>query len=205
MPYAQDPETHARQMAKLKAVVDRRMAGATQTKGLLMVHTGPGKGKSTAAIGMLVRALGHGFPCAVLQFIKGPQPTAETVLVQVAAAMGGSLSWDRFGEGFTWETQDREGDMAQARAGWERVRQHLANPELRFLMLDELNVILAHGYLDAESVLADLASRAPHLHVVCTGRGAPESLVAAADLVTEMKAVKHPFTAGIQAQAGIEF
>jgi cob(I)alamin adenosyltransferase len=205
MTFSSDPETHRRQMGKLKAVVDGRIAAATRAKGLLMVHTGNGKGKSTAALGMLVRSLGHGFKCAVVQFIKGEQPTAEVVLGNVAAAMGGSLAWDRCGQGFTWETQDRDADIAHAREGWALVRRHLADPELRFLLLDELNIVLSHGFLDTAEVLADLQARHQELHVVLTGRGAPEALLEAADLVTEMKELKHPFKAGVKAQAGIEF
>jgi cob(I)alamin adenosyltransferase len=199
------PDIHKRQMGKLKTVVDKRIAAATQEKGLLMVHTGNGKGKSTAALGMLVRSLGHGYRCAVVQFIKGEQATAEIVLEQVAEAMGGSLTWDRCGQGFTWNTQDREADIVHAKEGWEIVRRHLADPDLRFLLLDELNIVLRHGFLDTAEVLAELQARRPGLHVVLTGRGAPEVLLEAADLVTEMKELKHPFKAGIKAQAGIEF
>lgn len=200
-----DPDIHKRQMGKLKTVVDNRIAAATQEKGLLMLHTGNGKGKSTAALGMLVRSLGHGYRCAVVQFIKGEQATAEVVLEQVAEAMGGSLTWDRCGQGFTWNTQDREADIAHAKEGWEIVRRHLVDPDLRFLLLDELNIVLRHGFLDTAEVLAELQARRPDLHVVLTGRGAPEVLLEAADLVTEMKELKHPFQAGIKAQAGIEF
>ena len=202
---SEDPEPHTRQMGKLKAVVDRRIAAATREKGLLIVHTGPGKGKSTAALGMLVRSLGHGYACAVVQFIKGEQATGEVVLQQVAQTMGGSLTWDRCGQGFTWNTQDHLADVAHAQEGWEIVRSHLANPSLRFLLLDELNIVLAQGFLDTSEVLNDLQARRPDLHVVLTGRGAPEALLEAADLVTEMKELKHPFKAGIKAQAGIEF
>lgn len=205
MPLSPDPDTHKRQMGKLKAVVDKRIASATEEKGLLMVHTGNGKGKSTAAMGMLVRSLGHGYTCAVVQFIKGEQATAEVVLAQVATAMGGTLTWDRCGQGFTWNTQDREADQAHAREGWEIAKRHLANPDLRFLLLDELNIVLRHGFLDTEEVLADLQARRPDVHVVLTGRGAPEALLEVADLVTEMKEIKHPFKAGIKAQPGIEF
>jgi cob(I)alamin adenosyltransferase len=201
----EDPETHKRQMGKLKAVVDRRIAAATREQGLLMVHTGAGKGKSTAALGMLVRSLGHGFKCAVVQFIKGEQATAEVMLERVARDMGGALTWDRCGQGFTWNTQDREADIRHARAGWELVRRHLADPDLRFLLLDELNIVLGHGFLDTEEVLDELRGRQPWLHVVVTGRGAPKAVIEAADLVTEMKEIKHPFQAGIKAQAGIEF
>jgi cob(I)alamin adenosyltransferase len=205
MGFSKDPETHHRQMGKLKAVVDQRIAAATQEKGLLMVHTGNGKGKSTAALGMLVRSLGHGHRCAVVQFIKGEQATAEVVLARVAEAMGGTLAWDRCGQGFTWDTQNLEADIAHAREGWEIVRHHLADPALGFLMLDELNIVLRHGFLDTAEVLRELQSRRPALHVVLTGRGASEALMEAADLVTEMKEVKHPFHAGIKAQPGIEY
>jgi cob(I)alamin adenosyltransferase len=202
---AGDAETHARQQGKLKVVKDGRIARASREQGLLIVHTGSGKGKTTAALGMLVRALGHGQRCAVVQFIKGDHPTAEVILTQVAAISGGALAWDRCGQGFTWNTQDRDQDIAHAEAGWVRVRQHLADPELQFLLLDELNIVLRHGYLDMEKVLAEVQGRHPGLHVVITGRGAPESLLDSADLVTEMKEVKHPFKAGIKAQPGIEF
>jgi cob(I)alamin adenosyltransferase len=173
--------------------------------GLLIVHTGNGKGKTTAALGMLLRALGHGQRCAVVQFLKGKQPTAEVILTQVAALAGGALTWDRCGQGFTWITRDRDRDSADAEAGWARVRQHLADPDLQFLLLDELNIVLRQGYLDPGTVLAELRERRPGLHVVVTGRGAPEILMDSADLVTEMNEVKHPFKAGVKAQPGIEF
>lgn len=172
------------------------------SRGLLMVHTGSGKGKTTAALGMLVRALGHGFRCAVVQFLKGEHSTAEVILSRVS---GAALSWDRCGQGFTWKTRDREGDIRLAQEGWAVVRRHLADPELRFLLLDELNIVLRHGLLDTDQVLAELRARRPGLHVVITGRGAPEALLEAADLATEMRELKHPFQAGIQAQPGIEF
>ncbi len=201
----EDPAAHRLRMERLKAAVDGRIQRAHEEKGLLMVHTGNGKGKTTAAMGMLVRSLGHGHPCAVVQFIKGPQPSAETTLERLARLTGGRLRWDRCGEGFTWTTQDRQRDAARAREGWAIVRAHLADPELRFLLLDELNVVLRHGFLDTAEVLAELQARRRELHVVITGRGAPEALLEAADLVTEMRDVKHPFRAGIKAQAGIEF
>ncbi|GLH73472.1 cob(I)yrinic acid a,c-diamide adenosyltransferase [Geothrix limicola] len=197
-----DAPLHQIRMQKLQAAMQARMARATEKRGLLLVHTGNGKGKSTAALGMLVRSLGHGFKCAVVQFIKGSQPTAETALVQ---AFPGLLSWDRCGDGFTWDTQDREGDVARVREGWEIVKAHLADPDLRFLMLDEFNVVLQHRYFPVEELLEALAARPDHLHVVLTGRGAPQVLIDAADLVTEMRMVKHPFAAGVQAQPGLEF
>ena len=201
----EDPAAHRRRMERIKAAVDGRIERAQGEKGLLMVHTGSGKGKTTAAMGMLVRSLGHGHPCAVVQFIKGPQPTGEQTLERLAQSTGGRLAWDRCGEGFTWNTQDRERDAAHAREGWTIVRGHLADPELRFLLLDELNIVLRHGFLDTARVLAELQARPRDLHVVITGRGAPEALLEAADLVTEMRDLKHPFRAGIKAQAGIEF
>jgi cob(I)alamin adenosyltransferase len=194
-----DPETHHRQMGKLKKVMDAKVARATGQKGLIIVHTGNGKGKTTAALGMLLRALGHGMKCAVVQFIKGDMATAEELLRSPL------LSWDRCGEGFTWNTQDRQRDMGHARAGWELALERMADPELGFLLLDELDIVLAHGYLPVEEVLAGLGRKRADLHVVITGRGAPEALVVVADLVTEMKEIKHPFKAGIGAQEGIEF
>jgi cob(I)alamin adenosyltransferase len=173
--------------------------------GLLIVHTGSGKGKTTAALGMLLRSLGHGHSCAVVQFIKGAQPTAETLLTQVAAATGAQLVWDRCGQGFTWTTRDPQIHQAAAREGWEAALRHLRDPALRFLLLDELAIALGHGYLEIGEVLDALQQRAPRMHVVVTGRGAPEALVEAADLVTEMQQVKHPFKAGVKAQAGIEY
>jgi len=181
------------------------MGAHRDSKGLLIVHTGNGKGKTTAALGMLVRSLGHAHKCAVVQFIKGSQPTSETLLAKVASSLGGSLTWERCGEGFTWRNADKTRDLELAQQGWEKVKALLADPELRFLMLDELNIVLQHRFLDTETVLADLLARQPKLHVVLTGRGAPEAILQAADLVTEMKEHKHPFQAGIQAQAGIEF
>ncbi len=201
----QNPELHRQRMERLQAAMEARIARAQGEKGLLVVHTGHGKGKTTAAMGLLLRSLGHGMPSAVVQFIKGEQGTAETVLAAFASQRGARLPWDRVGQGFTWDTQDLARDQASAREGWELVRRHLADPDLQFLLLDELNVVLSYAFLALDEVLADLATRPPQLHVVVTGRGAPPELVALADLVTEMKEIKHPFKAGIKAQAGIEF
>ncbi len=195
-------DAHKLRMQKLQAAMRQRMKAATDRRGLVLVHTGNGKGKSTAAVGMLVRSLGHGFKCAVVQFIKGEQPTAETALVQ---AFPGQLTWDRCGDGFTWDTQDRAADIARVREGWEIVLRHLADPELRFLFLDEFNVVLQYGYFPVEELLEALASRPGAQHVVITGRGAPQALMDLADLVTEMRELKHPFHQGIQAQAGLEY
>ena len=181
------------------------MSPKPESRGLLLVHTGDGKGKTTAALGMLVRSLGHGHKCAVVQFIKGSQPTSETLLAGVASSLGGQLSWERCGEGFTWRNADKTRDLELAQEGWAKVLPLLADPELRFLMLDELNIVLKHGFLDTAQVLADLQARQPGLHVVLTGRGAPEAILLAADLVTEMREHKHPYRSGIKAQAGLEF
>jgi cob(I)alamin adenosyltransferase len=193
---------HEARMKALQAEMRAKMAAARERKGLLLVHTGDGKGKTTAALGMLLRSLGHGFKCAVVQFIKGDRPTAETALLE---AFPKQLTWDRCGDGFTWDTQNRAADVARAREGWEIAKGHLQDPELRFLLLDELNVVLAYDYLPLDEVLADLGARRPNLHVAVTGRGAAPALMDLAELVTEMREVKHPFAEGIQAQAGIEF
>ena len=195
-------DAHKLRMQKLQAAMRARMKAATDRRGLVLVHTGNGKGKSTAAVGMLVRSLGHGFKCAVVQFIKGEQPTAETALVQ---AFPGLLAWDRCGDGFTWDTQDKAADIACVREGWAIVKRHLADPELRFLFLDEFNVVLQYGYFPVEELIEALAARPESQHVVITGRGAPLALQEIADLVTEMRELKHPFQQGIQAQAGLEF
>lgn len=200
-----DPEVHRQRMERLQIAMKARIARAQDEKGLLIVHTGNGKGKSTAALGLLLRSLGHGMDSAVVQFIKGEQSTAETVLEAVATQCGARLQWDRVGEGFTWNTQDLARDQASAREGWDLVRRHLANPDMKFLLLDELNIVLRYGFLSLDEVLPDLAARPAHLHVAVTGRHAPAELMEIADLVTEMKELKHPFKAGIKAQAGIEF
>ena len=186
-------------MQALQAEMRAKMAAARERKGLLIVHTGDGKGKTTAALGMLLRSLGHGHKCAVLQFIKGDRATAESLLASPL------LSWERVGEGFTWDTQSRERDTEKAREGWAKALAHLADPDLRFLLLDELNIVLSYGYLPVEEVVEALKAKREDLHVVVTGRGAPEALIGIADLVTEMKEIKHPFGQGVRAQAGIEY
>jgi len=192
-------DDHAERMQTLQAEMRAKMAAARDRKGLIIVHTGDGKGKTSAALGMLLRSLGHGFKCAVFQFIKGDRATAESLLASPL------LRWERVGEGFTWDTQNRDRDIAKAREGWEKAVLAMADPDLKFLLLDELNIVLAYDYLPVEEVIAALKAKRADLHVVVTGRGAPESLIALADLVTEMKEIKHPFAHGIQAQAGIEF
>jgi cob(I)alamin adenosyltransferase len=195
---AKDPQ-HREAMQALQAEMHGRMRAAKEKRGLLMVHTGDGKGKTTAAFGMLVRMLAHGRRCAVIQFIKSGRDAVEKLLA------GPNLHWHRVGEGFTWDTQDREKDMASCREGWALALGYLQSENLDFLVLDELNIVLGFNYLPAAEVLAALKARQPNLHVVVTGRGALPELMDAADLVTEMREVKHPFNAGVKAQLGIEF
>ncbi len=197
-----DAERHAAKMAKRKAVQDAEVAGKTLEKGLLMVHTGPGKGKSTAAFGLLLRMVGRGRHVGVVQFIKGAWSTGER---DALARFDDLVEWHTMGEGFTWETQDRDRDVAACRRAWEQAVAMMRRPCLSLLVLDELNIALRYDYLAEEEVLAALASRPPGLHVVITGRNARPALIAAADLVTEMTLVKHHFAAGVRAQEGIEF
>lgn len=192
-------EEHRRQMQALQAEMRAKIAAAREKRDLLMVHTGDGKGKSTAAFGMLVRMLAHKRRCAVIQFIKSGDTAVERQLA------GPLLTWHRVGDGFTWDTQNRAADIARCREGWDIACRYLRDGEVKFLLLDELNIALAHGYLPVEEVVAAVKDRAPGKHVVITGRGAPPALMEAADLVTEMREIKHPFAAGVKAQAGIEF
>jgi cob(I)alamin adenosyltransferase len=199
-----DAARHRTKMAKRKEVQDAEVAGKAITeKGLLMVHTGSGKGKSTAAFGLALRMLGHGRPVGIVQFLKGAWATGErTVLERLGGAL---LSWHTMGEGFTWETQDRARDVAACGRAWEQALALMERPDLALLVLDELNIALRYDYLPLSDVLDALASRRPALHVVVTGRNAPPDLLAAADLVTEMTLIKHHFAAGVRAQQGIEF
>jgi cob(I)alamin adenosyltransferase len=199
---SEDLQRHKDKMAKKKAARDRMMAGKTSEKGLVIVHTGPGKGKSSAAFGMVLRCVGHGFPVGVVQFIKGAMDTAER---QVLERFPDLVTIRAMGEGFTWETQDRERDIAAARRAWEQSKVFLADPAVRMVVLDEINVVLRYGYLELDEVLEALQSRPADQHVVLTGRNAADELVEAADLVTEMKMVKHPFRSGVKAQPGVEF
>ena len=188
--------------AKRKAARDRMMATKTIEKGLLIVHTGKGKGKSTAAFGLVLRAMGHGFKVGVVQFVKGRWETGER---GVLARFPELVTIKTMGEGFTWETQDRARDIAAARAAWQQAIQMMEDPAYRLVLLDELNIVLRYDYLPVADVVAKLVSRRPGLHVVVTGRNARDELIAAADLVTEMTMIKHPFRDGVKAQAGIEF
>ena len=197
-----EAERHRAKMAKRKAVQDAEVAAKTIEKGLLIVHTGTGKGKSTAAFGLALRMLGRGQRVGVVQFIKGAWHSAER---DALARFGDQLVWHTMGEGFTWETQDRARDVAAAERAWAKACELMADPNLAMLILDELNIALRYDYLDLAQVVAALKARPYGLHVVVTGRNAKPELVAAADLVTEMNLVKHHFAAGVKAQPGIEF
>ncbi len=199
---ASEAERHRAKMAKRKVVQDKEVAGKTIEKGLLIVHTGTGKGKSTAAFGLALRMLGRGRRVGVVQFIKGAWHTAER---DTLATFGDLVSWHAMGEGFTWETQDRARDVAAAERAWEKAQELIADPSFSLVVLDELNIALRYDYLDLNRVLETLAARRPDLHVVVTGRNAKPELIEAADLVTEMTLVKHHFAAGVKAQEGIEF
>ncbi len=195
---------HTEKMRKIKAVRDKLMATKTEEKGLIMVHTGNGKGKSSSGFGMIMRCIGHGIPCAVVQFIKGNWETGEKTFLR-----------DRFseecrffvsGEGFTWETQDRERDIAAAQNGWKIAKEQILDPEIRFVLLDEINIALRYDYLDIDEVVDFLLTQKPDMtHVCLTGRSAKPELIEAADLVTEMSLLKHPFKDGVKAQEGVEF
>ncbi|WP_342343888.1 cob(I)yrinic acid a,c-diamide adenosyltransferase [Chthonobacter albigriseus] len=202
VPSPEDAERHRAKMAKRKAVQDAEVASKPiAEKGLLMVNTGPGKGKSTAAFGLAVRALGHGWKIGVVQFGKGAWETGERKILEKL----GDVAWYTLGEGFTWETQDRGRDVAAAEKAWSVALDLMADPQLRLLILDELNISLRYEHLPLSDVVAALKARRPDLHVVVTGRNAKPELIEAADLVTEMTLVKHHFAAGVKAQQGIEF
>ena len=188
--------------AKRKAVRAKMMATKTIEKGLLIVHTGTGKGKSTAAFGLVMRAIGHGFRVGVVQFVKGRWQTGERAVLDRFPDL---VTIRTMGEGFTWETQDRARDIRAARAAWDEAKQMIADPAYRLIVLDELNIVLRYDYLPIDEVAAALAARPPDLHVVVTGRNAKPELIEIADLVTEMTLVKHPFRSGVKAQKGIEY
>ncbi len=197
-----EAERHRAKMAKRKAVQDAEVAQKTIEKGLLIVHTGAGKGKSTAAFGLALRMLGRGHRVGVVQFVKGAWHSAERDALE---RFGDQVEWHTMGEGFTWETQDLARDVAAAERAWGTARALMADESIALVILDELNIALRYEYLDLAAVVAALAGRRPGLHVVVTGRNAKPELIAAADLVTEMTLVKHHFAAGVKAQPGIEF
>lgn len=196
------PEQHAEKMKKKQAAHDKIMATKTQEKGLLIVHTGKGKGKTTAALGMVVRAIGHGRRVGVVQFVKGAMTTGEKVVFD---AFPEQVDFKPMGEGFTWNTQDRERDIALTRTAWNEVKRMIADPSYDMVLADELNIALRYDYLPLDEVLEAVRARDEMKHVIITGRNAPETLIEAADLVTEMTLVKHPFRSGVKAQAGIEY
>jgi cob(I)alamin adenosyltransferase len=193
---------HREKMQRRQAARRKVLATKTEERGLLIVHTGAGKGKSTAAFGMVLRCIGHGMRVGVVQFVKGAWGTGER---EVLARFPELVTCRAMGEGFTWDTQDRARDIAAARAAWEAGRAMIADPSYRMVLLDELNIVLRYGYLPVEEVVAALGAKPRDLHVVVTGRNAPPELIEMADLVTEMTLVKHPFRAGVKAQQGIEF
>jgi len=197
-----DDARHKAKMANRKAIQDAEVAGKTIEKGLLIVHTGKGKGKSTAAFGLMLRALGRGFRCGVVQFGKGAWQSGERGAIET---FGTQIEWHTLGEGFTWETQDRARDIAAAERAWAAAQKMMADPSIRFIVLDELNITLRYDHLDAATVIAALKARRADQHIVVTGRNARPELIEAADLVTEMTPVKHHFAAGVKAQEGIEF
>jgi cob(I)alamin adenosyltransferase len=200
-----DPDArHAAKMAKKKAARDKIMATKEGEKGLIIVHTGAGKGKSSSGFGMILRCIAHEMPCAVVQFIKGAWDTGERRLIE--GHFADLCQFHAMGEGFTWETQDRARDIAMARKGWDKARELIRDPAIRLVLLDEINIALRYDYLDVAEVVDFLRREKPPLtHVVLTGRNAKEELIELADLVTEMTLVKHPFRSGIKAQPGVEF
>jgi cob(I)alamin adenosyltransferase len=197
-----EADRHRAKMAKRKAVQDAEVAGKSIEKGLLIVHTGTGKGKSTAAFGLALRMLGRGRRVGVVQFIKGAWQSAERDALET---FGDQLVWHTMGEGFTWDTQDLKRDIAAAERAWDKACESMEDPTLGLLILDELNIALRYDYLDLAAVVEKLNARRSDLHVVVTGRNAKPELIAAADLVTDMTLVKHHFAAGVKAQPGIEF
>lgn len=199
-----DVEKHNAKMLKKKVARDKIMATKTEEKGLVIVHTGKGKGKSSAAFGMIFRCIAHDMPCAVVQFIKGGMSTGERDLI--ISKFADKCPFYTMGEGFTWETQDKSRDIEMAQAAWAKARELIADDNNRMVLLDEINIALRYDYIDVNEVVAFLAEHKPHMtHVVCTGRNAKQELIDAADLVTEMELVKHPFRSGVKAQAGVEF
>ncbi|MEA5504094.1 cob(I)yrinic acid a,c-diamide adenosyltransferase [Halotia wernerae UHCC 0503] len=196
-------EQYRQKMQRRKEVQERRIAQAVPEKGLIIVNTGNGKGKTTAALGMVLRSLGHGYRVAIVQFIKGAWEPAEKAVFN---HWEGQLEFHAMGEGFTWETQDRDRDLDKASAAWEKSLEYILNPDFHVVLLDEINIAFKMGYLSIDEVLAGLAQKPLHKHVILTGRGAPAALIERADLVTEMTLIKHPFRdQGVKAQPGIEY
>lgn len=201
-PIADENLRHAEKMKKIQAVQDKIIAEKTIEKGLIIVHTGTGKGKTTAALGMICRAIGHGQKVSLIQFIKGAMTTGEKIVFD---AFPDRVEMRPMGEGFTWNTQDRERDIVKARAGWEAAKERILDPAWKMVVCDELNIVLRYGYLPVAEVIEVLWQKPEQSHVIITGRNAPQELIDCADLVTEMQMIKHPFRDGVKAQAGIEF
>ena len=193
---------HAEKMRKKKEARNRILATKTEERGLLIVHTGKGKGKSTAAFGMVFRAIGHGYKVGIVQFVKGAWGTGERDVLENFPQL---VTIKAMGEGFTWDTQDRQRDIAAARAAWDAAKEMIADPSYKLVLLDELNIVLRYEYLPLEEILEVLRNKPRDLHVIVTGRNAKEELIEIADLVTEMTEIKHPFRSGVKAQPGIEF
>ncbi|WP_295990091.1 cob(I)yrinic acid a,c-diamide adenosyltransferase [Rugamonas sp.] len=195
-------ERHRVRMERKKAIIDAQIAAADKKIGIIIVNTGNGKGKSSSGFGMVIRAMGHGMKVAVVQFIKGAMSTGEEKFLR---RFPDEVSFHAMGEGYTWETQNRERDIEKAKLAWDKARSFLSDPAIGLVLFDELNIALKYRYLDVHDVIADLLERPPMQHVVITGRGAPPELIAIADTVTEMEVVKHAFKAGIGAQEGTEW
>lgn len=197
-------QRHAQKMKNIQAAREKMMQSITEEKGLVIVHTGPGKGKSSSGFGMIMRCIAHQMPCGVVQFIKGTWQTGERQLL--TSHFSEQCKFVVSGEGFTWDVQDRQKDIKAAQAGWDAAKKMILDPEIRFVLLDEINIALRYDYLDIDEVVQFLLEHKPAMtHVVLTGRNAKEELIEVADLVTEMTQIKHPFKAGIKAQAGVEF
>jgi cob(I)alamin adenosyltransferase len=198
-------QKHKERMVRINEVKDRQLAEATEEKGLIIVHTGAGKGKSTAAFGMALRSLGQGMKVAIVQFIKGAIPTGEGAFIDKLSKLGMPIEMHTLGEGFTWKTQDRERDIATALKGWQKAVELMRDPSIDLVILDELNIATKYEYIATATVVDELLQKRPMLHVVITGRNASPELIEIADLVSEMKVIKHPYSRGIKPQRGVEF
>ena len=198
-------EKHKKRMVRINEVKDRQLAEATEEKGLIIVHTGAGKGKSTASFGMAIRSLGHGMKVAIVQFIKGAIHTGEAAFIHKIAGLGMPIEMHTLGEGFTWKTQDRERDIATAAKGWQKAVELMRDPSIDMVILDELNIATKYEYIPIATVVEELRQKRPMLHMVITGRNASPELIEIADLVSEMKVIKHPYSRGIKPQRGVEF
>lgn len=198
-------EKHRQRMKRINEIKDRQLASATEEKGLIIVHTGGGKGKSTAAFGMAMRSLGQGMKVGIVQFIKGAIATGEAAMIEKLSEQGFPIEMHTMGEGFTWKTQDRERDVATAMQGWEKATELIRDPSFDLIILDELNIATKYEYIPVDLVVDELLDKREMLHVVITGRNASEQLLEVADLASEMKVIKHPYSKGIKPQRGVEF